>query len=370
MLPISLFSEYFSVSRPVNSPDGSDTVGRLVILAEIRPLRQQIFEYLLVMLTVAFAVTMLAIGLAMRLQRTISGPVKELARVTARVSESADYGLRVEPESSDEVGQLYVAFNSLMQRVQDREAETKLANQKLQEAHDELDLRVQERTRQLEKANALLSDLLDEKETLLREVHHRVKNNLNVVTSLLSLQGRDQDGMVDVSILREARQRIKTMSLVHETLYSTSEFGELSAHECIDRVVESLKKMYDIEQRHIVLRVDTQGIGLNVMQAIPIGLIVNELVTNAIKYAFDGRDCGIVEVEFREAPGSILTLRVSDDGIGIPDMAVLHNSPTLGFKLVKALVQQIRGKLSISGAPGTSVEISFRRADGAYEEDG
>ena len=360
-LPISLLNEHFSVSRPVNSPDGSVALGRLFILAETRQLRQQVFEYLLAMVTVAFAVTVLAIVLAMRLQRAISGPIKALAQVTTHISNHADYSLRVEPRTEDEIAQLYTAFNTLLQRVQDREAETVRVNKELQRSHDELDRRVQERTVQLKEANILLSRSLEDKETLLREVHHRVKNNLNVITSLLSLQSGDHNGLVDVSILRDAQQRIKTMSLVHETLYSAENFGELAAHEFIDRVVESLKDMYRIRQRGIVLRIDTADIELDVVQAIPIGLIVNELVTNAFKYAFVGRAGGIVEVSLSETPDGGLMLSVSDDGVGIANPAALDRSPTLGIRLVKALVGQIRGQLNISVEAGATFEVVFHR---------
>ena len=119
--------------------------------------------------------------------------------------------------------------------------------------------------------------------------------------------------------------------------------------------------MYRIRQRGIVLRIDTADIELDVVQAIPIGLIVNELVTNAFKYAFVGRAGGIVEVSLSETPDGGLMLSVSDDGVGIANPAALDRSPTLGIRLVKALVGQIRGQLNISVEAGATFEVVFHR---------
>lgn len=205
------------------------------------------------------------------------------------------------------------------------------------------------------KAERLLRASLVEKETLLSEVHHRVKNNLQIVSSMLSLQGGEGVDALTRELLEEARNRIHTMALVHEQLYRTHDFAsvDLAQH------LQSLATMVAHSQfgrAGVTLSCALDSVSVSLEQAIPLGLMLNELISNAYKHAFRGREEGTVRVScHREGPS--VRLQVADDGIGLPSENVLDGARTLGFRLVRTLVAQLRATLSIECVQGTRFTI-------------
>ena len=203
-----------------------------------------------------------------------------------------------------------------------------------------------------------------EKEVLLREIHHRVKNNLQVISSLLNLQS---DRMADSQILavfRESQNRILSMSMVHEALYQSESLSEIDFSEYLQTFVRRLFSSYCIDSETVELRIDAEPITLEIEMAVPCGLIVNELVSNALKHAFPRRrkQRGFLEIAFRRA-GDDAALTVRDNGVGLPESVSVVKSESLGMKLVGILTEQLGGKVSVKRKPGTEFRINFPIAE-------
>lgn len=197
---------------------------------------------------------------------------------------------------------------------------------------------------------------LAEKELLIREVHHRVKNNLSVVASLLQLQLASVKAGADaMQALRASAERIHAMSHVHQQIYETGRISSLDLNEYVQSLARELQAGYDPEQR-VSIHTQLDSVVVDVDVAIPCGIIVNELVTNALKHGFPDGARGTVSVELRDEPDERFRLVVADDGVGC-DLNSVNTSGSLGTTLVRTLSEQIRGELSFSNASGTRIEI-------------
>lgn len=199
---------------------------------------------------------------------------------------------------------------------------------------------------------------LKEKETLLREVHHRVKNNFQIINSLFSLQESVNADENLAAALREPRARIQAMAMVHDRLYRSVDLDAVDFGSYVEDLAEQLYAAYVSDPEQAVLELQAEALVLHIDRAIPCGLILNELLTNALKYAFPpalGR-CGCLTVSFRREEGEAV-LVVEDDGIGIPED--LDPRASLGLILVEALTQQLAGRFSIDGSSGTRAELRF-----------
>jgi two-component sensor histidine kinase len=214
------------------------------------------------------------------------------------------------------------------------------------------------------RAEEQLETLLREREILLREVHHRVKNNLQVICSLLDLQG---DAMPDVRATRafaDSRNRIRSMALIHDALYRGGELGRVDAAEYIEDLTRHLYTGCEAGRRGIALQVDVAHLVLDLDVSIPIALLVNELVSNALIYAFPP------EVEAARRPAVIidlhhdptrdeLVLRVADNGVGLPRDADPHTAQSLGLQLVRMLTEQLVGRVEVDRGNGTAFTVTF-----------
>jgi PAS domain S-box-containing protein len=208
-------------------------------------------------------------------------------------------------------------------------------------------------TLQLEKA-------LREKEVLVREVNHRVKNNLQVMSSVLHLKARKASNAEVESSLDEARQPIAAMDLVHEHLYRATDLSRIAFHEYLSSLVDQIGQVHSVEARGIRLPVDVTPCRLSVDQAVPLGMIVNELVGNALKHAFPGLQKGRICTTVTRGR-EFFTLTVADDGIGLPDSHCLEDGSSFGWQLIPALVRQIGGELRFGAGPdgGFSASVTF-----------
>ncbi|MEJ2576030.1 MAG: histidine kinase dimerization/phosphoacceptor domain -containing protein, partial [Gammaproteobacteria bacterium] len=371
---ISLTRDHFTVSEPVIG--NGQNYGRIVILASTAELRAQLFDYLGAVLIVAGLVLPIAVLLAYRMQAGISGSIRHLAGVAQRISHEDDLNVRVTPRTSDEIADLYNAFNDMIARLQQRQEERDRAYAELDQIRAQLEERVALRTHQYREANEALerefarlqraevkiSQALAEKETLLREIHHRVKNNLQVVHSLLSLQLEPGNDGHTASLLEDARQRVKTIALVHETLYQSDNLADVEALAFIRRITDNVARIFHNSAAGIRLLTEADDLRLDIDQAIPLGLVINELVTNAFKYAFAGRTAGTIRISLRHADQGEWVLEVADDGGGLPPGLDLGKPTTLGLMLVQALVGQLRGKVEVTGRPGTRFSARFPAA--------
>lgn len=205
---------------------------------------------------------------------------------------------------------------------------------------------------------AELAASLAEKETLLKEVHHRVKNNLQVIASLLRLQA---DGIGDPRLtvaLRESQNRVESMALIHEQLYETEDLREVDLARHASLLASNLVRSYAIDEGRISWSVTIQSVPLTVDRAIPAGLILNELISNAFKHAFpDGRK-GSLSIEGRRSGGSVV-LEVRDDGVGVPEGVDPARPKSLGLEIVAILTRQLKGTFEIERGCGALCRVTF-----------
>jgi two-component sensor histidine kinase len=199
---------------------------------------------------------------------------------------------------------------------------------------------------------------LHEKEVLLREVHHRVKNNLQLVASLLSLQARSFGDERSRVMLEESQNRIHSIALVHETLYQSGELARVDLGEYLATLVQHLLESWMGVSGRIRISVDAANAELPLDVAIPCGLIVNELITNALKHAFPDERSGSIRVSILFETAR-MKLTVVDDGVGLPENLVIGGrTGGLGLQLVATLTRQLRGTVGVGRLPGTSIEIA------------
>jgi two-component sensor histidine kinase len=257
-------------------------------------------------------------------------------------------------QSEDELGVLIDGFNAMLAQIQDRDAALQRARDELARRAQELQLELLERRRIEEQIKASLQ----EKEVLLKEVHHRVKNNLQVISSLLDLQaGHSRDARV-IEMFRDSQNRVSSMGLIHERLYQAEDLARVDFAEYIQGLVNNLFYSYSADAAAISLEIRVEDVVLDVDRGIPCGLIVNELVSNSLKYAFPAGRQGRLQVHMRHQDDS-LVLVVADDGIGIPEEFDVGRTTSLGLRLVSTLVRQLKGSLTLSRDEGTRFSVQF-----------
>ncbi len=215
-----------------------------------------------------------------------------------------------------------------------------------------------ERSEELAHTGARLETSLQEKDVLLKEIHHRVKNNLQIISSLLNLQSAQIKDEQTLAIFAESRDRVRSMALIHEKLYQSPDLAQVEFEEYTRSLVAQVMHAYHTKAGVIALQVDMQDVVLSVDVAMPCGLIINELVSNALKYAFpDGRD-GKLWISMRTEQDKT-ALEVGNDGVRFPDNIDFRNTESLGLQLVIMLVKQLEGSIELDRSKGTAFRIIF-----------
>lgn len=225
--------------------------------------------------------------------------------------------------------------------------------------YEQAQLELAERKR----AEAQLEASLKEKTVLLQEIHHRVKNNLQVIISLLNLHSNYISDSQLRSALQDSQYRIRTMALIHQKLYQSTNLAEINVGDYIRDLAASLFRSYQAEAHRIYLRLQIDDFFLAMDPAVTCGLILNELISNALKHAFPEGRGGEIRIEFRAGPAGQLSLVVADNGAGFPPQVNFYQSETLGLQLVNALVTQLNGTITYQQQNGTEIRITF---DGAH----
>lgn len=197
------------------------------------------------------------------------------------------------------------------------------------------------------------------RETLLKEIHHRVKNNMQIISSLLSLQSSREPDVHLSEIIKESQNRIRSMALIHEKLYQSKKFSELDISSYVGSLVEYLKRVFLVNTAFVKVNLNIEEIYINIDVAIACGLIINELVSNSFKYAFPNNAKGTIFIEIRKEDKDTLFISVKDDGVGIKNIPGLDETDSLGLKLVKMLVKQHRGNYNVSNYEGALFEIKL-----------
>ncbi len=205
-----------------------------------------------------------------------------------------------------------------------------------------------------------LKTFINEKEVLLREIHHRVKNNMQIIISLLQLQASKSEDQEVFNLFQESQNRITSMALIHEKLYQTNDFFKLNINEYIRDIGEHLFTVFNIDFNRISFQTDISDVKLSLDQAIPCGIILNELISNSLKHAFSMGQKGRIIISLKIGKNNEIELIVSDNGIGLSMEMEYVKPKTLGLNLVKTLVEkQLKGKIDIDHEKGTQFRISF-----------
>ncbi len=264
-----------------------------------------------------------------------------------------------------------VLYQRVRRLLQTRWAMTEL-RQRIK-VQDDLALQMAKQTKDLVAANAALQTeiaerkqaeeqikaSLKEKEVLLKEIHHRVKNNLQIISSLLKLQARSIKDIQTLEIFNESQSRIRTMALIHESLYQSNDLSKINFAEYLRKLAANLFRSYEITSSGIKQIINVDNVFLEIDVAVPCGLIINELVSNSLKYAFPSGNEGEVKIELCSEQNRHFTLIVSDNGIGLPKNLDLQETRTLGLQLVNNLVDQLEGSVEVDVNGGTEFKIQF-----------
>lgn len=213
------------------------------------------------------------------------------------------------------------------------------------------------------KAENQVKASLKEKEILLREIHHRVKNNLQVISTLLFLQSGEITDPEIIENYRESENRIQSIALIHEKMYQSTDLSSIDFTSYINSLIDDISHSYDTGQKDIKIQIDTGHFYLSIETVQPLGLIINELISNSLKYAFKGRNNGIITISLEELDSKYFKLTVSDNGIGLPEDLDFENSQTLGLLLVNNLVEQLEGTIRLIKNGGTIFEIIFKEPE-------
>lgn len=213
--------------------------------------------------------------------------------------------------------------------------------------------------RKLQSQNQIIQKSIEEKDVLLREIHHRVKNNLQFISSLLKLQSRHIDDANALSALKEGQDRVKSMALIHQNLYQEDNLTGVDIKDYFEKLTNNLFRSYNIEPDKILLELAIEDVNLDVDSVIPLGLIVNELMSNALKYAFPGDRSGTIKVILKEK-SDILTLTVKDNGVGIGIDKHDKLNSSFGYRLINAFKNQLDAEIDIVSENGTSVSLNIK----------
>lgn len=290
-------------------------------------------EVLGIVALIALPALLLGVASSFFFARRLTRPILKLKRFAEKVA-AGDLDGEAGVERRDEVGALAHAMNQMT-------ADLKKSNKRIEES-----VRVEAKAR--------------EHEILIKEIHHRVKNNMQILSSLMRMQGRTTESEALKNILREGEARIFSMSLIHEKLYQSKSLSEIDFQSYVESLVSQLIQMSEMPGLELRTHIDAKGVELALDTALPCGLMINELVSNALKYAFVGRPKGRIEIHVKKVGDSEFRMSVADDGVGMPPVEERRQG-SLGTRLVEMLADQLDGDIEISTSPddGTTTTIRF-----------
>jgi two-component system, sensor histidine kinase PdtaS len=216
----------------------------------------------------------------------------------------------------------------------------------------------QKKSKEIDRQNIVLNDLLKEKEWLIKEVHHRVKNNLQIVMGLLQRQSAYIDNSVALAAIQNSEHRMHSIALIHQKLYQSEDFQLVSMPDYITEMIGYLQESFDLTAR-ITFEKEVEQIDFEIATAVPLGLILNEAITNSIKYAFAGQEKGCIQIALYQTGEDSYTLRISDNGRGLPPDFDILKANSMGFNLIRGLSKQLSGKFKIENVQGVAMVIDF-----------
>ncbi|MGD8426758.1 MAG: PAS domain S-box protein [Balneolaceae bacterium] len=205
-----------------------------------------------------------------------------------------------------------------------------------------------------------LKQSLEEKQVLLEEIHHRVKNNLAIISGLLQLQSFETEDEQIRNVLNDSQLRIQSMAIIHEMLYQSEDFIDISFEVYVNKLIDTMKNTLPFDHQHIEINIDTAGVSMDINQAIPCAILINELLTNAYKHAFQGKDSGTIWVNMKDSKKQII-IEVKDNGIGLPDDFSIESQTSIGMNLIQTLTQQLGGELKVKNNKGGCFRVCFAK---------
>lgn len=208
-------------------------------------------------------------------------------------------------------------------------------------------------------AELRIKESLREKEMLLKEIHHRVKNNMAIISSLLVLQAETFDDPIIARVLQASQSRIRSMALVHEKLYQAENLSKIDVSEYINSLARHISQLKGLNSGKVSLTISAENIFLGIDLAIPCGLVINELLSNAFRHAFPGKKTGEIRIHMRVKDNQAYELVISDNGVGLPAHIDIQNPPGFGLQLVHLLTQQLAGTMTVNREKGTTFTIEF-----------
>ena len=256
------------------------------------------------------------------------------------------------------MGLLLLILGLVYNRYRLKQRSTQLLEAKQVEIHHKNDFLqhvIQEKEHLLTEKEGLLT----EKEWMLREIHHRVKNNLQIISSLLHSQSAYLKDETALAAIRESQNRVHAMALIHQKLYQSEQLSVVAMADYIPEIVSYLLQTYDREET-VTTQLDVEPLELDIALTVPLGLILNEAITNALKYGLPAGRRGTLRVALRTQAPHTYQLSVGDDGVGLPPNFDPHQSPTQGMSLIRGLSKQIRGELLITQHQGVELNLRFR----------
>lgn len=210
-------------------------------------------------------------------------------------------------------------------------------------------------------AERKIAESLQEKNLLLKEIHHRVKNNLQIISSLINLQSNLIDDEKIINVFRNSQSRIRTMALIHELIYGTENFVYLNIPEYLSKLIESIRVTYSVHSEQVEINLEADKLNLGMDLILPVGLIINELLTNSLKHSFPNGRNGIINISLKNTGRKNFSIILSDNGIGFPPDFEMKSKNTLGVFLVKTLVKQLNGEIDfITQSEGVKIVINFK----------
>ncbi|MCG8573222.1 MAG: DUF3365 domain-containing protein [Spirochaetes bacterium] len=212
-----------------------------------------------------------------------------------------------------------------------------------------------------EKADEVIKTNLQEKEILIKEIHHRVKNNLQMMSSLIKLQllENHNNELIQKSVMEKTLNRIETISDIHEALYQHSDLKEIDFGKHVEHILTNLLNIYSEQKKKITASIQCKDIFFNINIAVPLGLLVNEILTNTLKHAFPNNRSGEIKIVLEKTEATVYQLIIEDNGIGISNLEDLENAATLGFSLINSLAKQLNSKIKLYTKQGTKYTIQF-----------
>ncbi len=387
----------------------NEPIGTVFVQADMSQMAKLLTEHFYIACVGLLFSIILSFLLTIRLQKTIANPIVELASLSRSVSKEKDFSVRAHKHGNDEIGFLVDAFNEMLHQIEQQNASLVQTGESARESAEEalrlaesvthanltleneirirkdveitlqkhretLEERILERTSELRETNEQLKaeiservaaekkiqDSLDEKVLLLGEIHHRVKNNLQVISSLMDLTRRRTLNEEAKTVLADARSKIYAMSLVHSQLYRSESFTRIDMAVHIRRLLASMGQVYTDSYRRVRPEIECNHVFLSVTQAIPCALVLNELMANVYKHAYPEGTKGECLVTMEVLDGNRIHFRVRDNGVGIPGDIDIESTETLGLKLIRNLVRkQLKGEVWFKNNGGMDIVAEF-----------